>query len=70
MGCCHDLVSEPPLANSKILEIRSQVMLSFFTDFENFSIFKPAATHEKPVSAMLDQAIARGDALNTLQKKW
>jgi hypothetical protein len=29
-----------------------------FTDFENFSVFKPAAVHEKHVHTMLDQVIA------------
>lgn len=32
--------------------------LSLFTDFENFSDFKPAPRHEKSFNAVLDQVIA------------
>jgi len=39
-------------------ELRNQVLLSMFSDFENFSAFKPAAHHEKSVNAMFDQIIA------------
>src|SRR5881398_3331962 len=28
-----------------VADVRAQVMLSLFTDFENFSVFKPAAHH-------------------------
>jgi hypothetical protein len=40
-----------------------------FTDFENFSVFKPSSHHEKSVNAMLDQVIAWGSALKTLREK-
>lgn len=46
-----------------VADVRAQVMLSLFTDFENFTTFKPAATHEKAVNVMLDQVIAWGGAL-------
>jgi alpha/beta superfamily hydrolase len=49
--------------------VRNQVLLSLFTDFENFSVFKPTPQHEKSVKAMLDQVIAWGSALKTLRKK-
>ena len=39
-----------------------------FTDFENFSVFKPASNHEKSVNAMFDQVIAWSGALQTLRK--
>lgn len=51
----------------QIADVRAQVMLSLFTDFENFSVFKPAAFHEKSVNVMLDQIIAWGKALKTLR---
>jgi NAD(P)H-dependent FMN reductase len=51
----------------KIADVRAQVMLSLFTDFENFSVFKPAAFHEKSVNDMLDQVIAWGKALKALR---
>jgi NAD(P)H-dependent FMN reductase len=52
----------------QVAVVRSQVMFSLFTDFENMSLFKPAAHHEKSVEAMLDQVIAWGGALKMLRK--
>jgi NAD(P)H-dependent FMN reductase len=52
-----------------VADVRSQVMLSLFTDFENFTTFKPAPQHEKSVNAMLDQLIAWGGALKTLRQR-
>src|ERR1700688_4050096 len=43
-----------------VADVRAQVMLSMFTDFENFSVFKPDPRHEGGVNAMLDQLIAWG----------
>ena len=43
--------------------------LSLFTDFENFSVFKPAAQQEKAVGVMLDQVIAWGGALKNCGSK-
>ena len=51
-----------------VADVRAQVALSLYTDFENFSVFKPAAHHEKSVNAMLDQVIAWGGALRALRK--
>jgi NAD(P)H-dependent FMN reductase len=53
----------------KVADVRTQVGLSVFTDFENFSVFKPAAQHEKFVNAMLDEVIAWGGALKTLREQ-
>jgi hypothetical protein len=44
-------------------------MLSLFTDFENFTTFKPAPAHEQSVVTMLDQVIAWGGALKMLRAK-
>jgi len=52
-----------------IADVRAQVMLSLFTDFENFSRFKPAAHQEKAVNDMIDQVIAWGGAMKTLREK-
>jgi NAD(P)H-dependent FMN reductase len=51
----------------QVADVRAQVGLSLFTDFENFSVFKPAAHHERSVNAMFDQVIAWGGALKTLR---
>jgi NAD(P)H-dependent FMN reductase len=57
------------MAELQVADVRAQVALSLFTDFENFSVFKPAALHEKSVNAMLDQVIAWGGALKALRSK-
>ena len=57
------------LAEVQIATVRNQVLLSLFTDFENFSLFRPAPQHEKSVNAMFDQLTAWGGALKTLRKK-
>jgi NAD(P)H-dependent FMN reductase len=53
----------------QVADVRAQVMLSLFTDFEDFSVFKPARLHERSVSTMLDQVIAWGTALKTVRHK-
>jgi NAD(P)H-dependent FMN reductase len=56
------------LAEVQMATVRNQVLLSLFTDFENFSVFMPGPQQEKSVNAMLDQVIAWGGALKTLRK--
>ena len=56
------------MSELSVATVRAQVALSLFTDFENFSVFKPVPQHEKSVNAMLDQVIAWGGALKTLRK--
>src|SRR5262245_15492852 len=53
----------------QVATVRAQVGLSLFTDFENFSVFKPAPIHEKSVHTMLDQLIGWGEALKALREK-
>ncbi len=52
----------------KIADVRAQVALSLFTDFENFTTFKPHEKHAKTVHAMADEVIAWGGALRTLRE--
>ncbi|MCW8409589.1 NAD(P)H-dependent oxidoreductase [Legionella sp. PATHC035] len=56
------------MAELMIATVRAQVMLSLFTDFENFSTFKPSPHHEKEVHTMLDQVISWGQALKSVRK--
>jgi NAD(P)H-dependent FMN reductase len=56
------------MAEVQIATVRNQVLLSLFTDFENFSVFKPDPQKEASVNAVLDQVIAWGSALKTLRK--
>jgi len=57
------------LAEVQIATVRNQVLLSLFTDFENFSVFKPDGRHEKSVNAVFDQVIDWSRALKTLREK-
>jgi NAD(P)H-dependent FMN reductase len=57
------------MAEVQVATVRNQVMLSLFTDFENFTVFKPHPRNEKSVNAMLDQLIAWGGALKSLREK-
>jgi NAD(P)H-dependent FMN reductase len=51
----------------QIADVRSQVALSLYTDFENFSVFTPAGHHEEALGTVLDQVVAWGGALKTLR---
>jgi hypothetical protein len=52
-----------------VADVRAQVMLSLFTDFEDFTNFKPAPSHEKSVNNLFDQVIAWSGALKALRAK-
>jgi len=47
----------------KIADVRQAVQLSLFTDFENFTAFKPASVHEPIVNTMLDELVSWSTAL-------
>src|SRR6266852_5543378 len=51
-----------------IADVRAQVALSLFADFENFTVFKPGPRQEASVNAMVDQVIAWGGAMKTLRQ--
>jgi NAD(P)H-dependent FMN reductase len=53
----------------QVADVRAQVALSLYTDFENFSSFKPAPMHEKSVNTVIDQVIAWAGALKPLRNK-
>ena len=55
------------MAEVKVATVRAQVQLSLFTDFENFSTFKPHIIHEKSANNMLDEIIAWASAMKTLR---
>lgn len=50
-----------------IADVRVHPTLSLFTDFENYTTFKPADLHLTNVNAMLDQVLAWSRALKTLR---
>jgi NAD(P)H-dependent FMN reductase len=55
------------LGELQIADVRTAVHLSIFTDFENFSVFKPAEANLTALNAMLDQVIAWSRALKTIR---
>ncbi len=52
----------------QVADVRAQVILSLFTDFENFSVFKPGEYQEATLHTMIDQLVAWGEALKTIRK--
>jgi len=57
------------MAELQVATVRAQVGLSLFTDFESFTVFKPAEMQQKNVNSMLDQVIAWSGALKPLRNK-
>jgi hypothetical protein len=51
-----------------IADVRVHPTLSLFTDFENYTTFKPAELHLDNVNTMLDQVVSWSGALETLRK--
>ena len=52
----------------QIAHVRQQLSFSMFTDFENFSVFRPAALHDDAATVMFDQLEAWARALKPLRK--
>jgi NAD(P)H-dependent FMN reductase len=57
------------MAEVMVATVRASVLLSLFTDFEDFKTFKPNPQHEKELHAMLDQLVAWGGALMGLREE-
>jgi NAD(P)H-dependent FMN reductase len=55
-------------AELQLATVRSQVALSFYTDFENFATLAPGAHQFDALTATLDQVVAWSDALAVLRK--
>ena len=51
----------------QIAHVRQQLSFSLFTDFENFSVFKPADLHDAAASTLFDQLEAWTVALKTVR---
>ncbi|NEW74883.1 NADPH-dependent FMN reductase [Streptomyces rhizosphaericus] len=55
------------MAELQVADVRAQVALSLFTDFENFSTFTPAEHQTEAVNTMLDQVVSWSTALATVR---
>lgn len=56
------------MAELQVATVRAQVALTLHSDFENYSVFKPAPMHDDTLNTVLDQVVAWGGALKTLRK--
>lgn len=55
------------LAEQKVATVRTNPAFNLFTDFENFSTFKPGEHMEAGVNDMLDELISWSEAFKTLR---
>ncbi|SDN30258.1 NAD(P)H-dependent FMN reductase [Psychrobacillus sp. OK028] len=55
------------LGELQVADVSTAVTFSLMADFENMSLFRPAAYHEGNAHKMLDQLLAWGGALKTLR---
>jgi len=55
------------MSELQVATVRAQVALSLFTDFENFSVFRPAEHQAQSVQATLDQVISWSNALRPVR---
>lgn len=55
------------LSELQVAHVRQQVSLSLFTDFENFSEFKPGSQHAETAITLFDQLEAWAGALKPLR---
>jgi NAD(P)H-dependent FMN reductase len=51
-----------------VADVRAHVQLSLFTDFENFSTFKPDPRHIQEVSTMIDQLLGWTGAMKRIRE--
>ena len=57
------------MAELQIADVRSQVALSLFEDFENFSDFKPRDIHSNSLDSLFDQVVGWGTAMKDYREK-
>ena len=46
------------MAEIQVADVRAHVSMSLYTDFENFSVFKPAPQHAQQLSVLCDQLVS------------
>jgi NAD(P)H-dependent FMN reductase len=56
------------LAEVMVATVRAQVLLSLYTDFENFKTFRPGPEREKELHTVIDQLVAWGGALKAMRE--
>jgi NAD(P)H-dependent FMN reductase len=56
-------------AELKLADVRSQVTLSLFNDFQNMEVFAPQEHHTATLERMFDELVAWGEALKWLRDR-
>jgi NAD(P)H-dependent FMN reductase len=56
------------MGNLLVADVTAQVALSLFTDFENFSAFRPNPWHEAQLHVVIDQVVAWSEALKSVRQ--
>ena len=56
------------MSELQVATVRAQVALSLFTDFENFSSFRPAEHQHQALDAVLDQVVSWSRALKPVRE--
>jgi len=56
-------------AEIQIADIRAHVSLSLYSDWEQFTTFKPEHRHDQQLGTMLDQLLAWGEAMKGVREK-
>ena len=51
----------------QMADVRQQVAISLYTDFEGFTTLKPIPHHEAPLATMLDQLLAWSSAMRSVR---
>lgn len=57
------------MATLKVADVREEVTLSLFADFENGNVFKPLPIREKSVETLIDQLVTWGGIMKSLRNK-
>jgi NAD(P)H-dependent FMN reductase len=52
----------------QVADVRQQVFLSLFTDFENMSTFKPQPLQDEPLKILFDQVVTWSQALQAVRQ--
>ncbi len=55
------------MAEVQVADVRAHVSLSLYTDFENFSVFKPDPRHVQQLATMLDQLVTWSQAMKGMR---
>ncbi len=56
------------MAELQVADVRAHVFFSLLSDFENYTVFKPAPGREAILNTQIDQLIAWGGALKTVRE--